>query len=116
VIFAGEVADSELEAQLERCEVFVAPSRYESFGLVFLEAMMFGKAVVGCRAGGMMEVIDEGVTGLLAEPGDSNSLAREKLTERTLQFYEAVLDRAAVGCRGAAGACDLDEVVGAGLR
>jgi glycosyltransferase involved in cell wall biosynthesis len=52
----------------------VAPSRYESFGLVFLEARMFGKPVIGCRAGGMIEVIEEGVTGLLAEPGDAASL------------------------------------------
>src|SRR6202011_6048084 len=56
------------------CDVFVAPSRYESFGLIFLEAMMFAKPVVGCRAGGMPEVIADGITGLLAEPGDTASL------------------------------------------
>jgi len=120
VIFAGKVSDAELERQLARCDVFVAPSRYESFGLVFLEAMIFGKPVVGCRAGGMTEVIHEGVSGLLAEPGDAESLAaaltqlltdpakraamgqagrarflahftREKMTDRTLDFYREVL-------------------------
>jgi len=124
VIFTGEVSDEKLEAYLTQCDIFVAPSRYESFGLVFLEAMMFGKPVVGCRSGGMIEVIEEGVTGLLAEPGDTVSLetaidallsdssqreafgragrerylqhyTREKLTERTLGFYRRVLDRAA---------------------
>jgi glycogen synthase len=74
VVFAGEVSDAQLESHLQACDIFVAPSRYESFGLVFLEAMMFGKPVVGCRAGGMSEVIEEGVTGLLAEPGDVASL------------------------------------------
>ena len=37
--------------------------------------MMFGKPVIGCRAGGMPEVIEDGVSGLLAAPGDANSLA-----------------------------------------
>jgi hypothetical protein len=120
VIFAGEVSDAQLERQLQECDVFAAPSRYESFGLVFLEAMMFGKPVVGCRAGGMNEVIEEGITGLLAEPGDVPSLAvaigtlledaetramlgragrerylqlytREALIKRTLKFYRQTL-------------------------
>jgi glycogen synthase len=124
VSFAGEVSDAQLETHLQQCDVFVAPSRYESFGLVFLEAMMFGKPMVGCRAGGMTEVVEEGVTGLLAEPGDVVSLTsaigvlledagkrrefgragrqrylslytREALVERTLKFYRATLTRRA---------------------
>src|SRR5580692_1889714 len=122
VIFGGEISDAQLEVQLQQCDIFVAPSRYESFGLVFLEAMMFGKPVVGCRAGGMVEVIEEGVSGLLAEPGDVASLVsaigilredaakrrefgqagreryrmhytREALVERTLKFYRQILTR-----------------------
>jgi len=54
--------------------VLAAPSRYESFGLVLLEGMMFGKPVVGCRAGGMVEFVTDGNTGMLAEPGDTVSL------------------------------------------
>lgn len=131
VIFPGEVPDETLESYLAGCDIFVAPSRYESFGLVFLEAMMFGKPAIGCRAGGMPEVIEEGVTGLLAEPGDAPSLAaaldtlladaakrealgragrdrylahytREKLTERTLQLYRQVLPPAAASEHAAA--------------
>ena len=124
VIFTGEVSDTQLETYLRGCDIFVAPSRYESFGLVFLEAMMFGKPAVGCRAGGMSEVIDDGVTGLLAEPGDVRSLVsaigallddaakraefgragrerylrlytRGALIDRTLKFYRATLARRA---------------------
>ena len=52
VIFPGEVSDAELESYLAQCDVFVAPSRYESFGLVFLEAMMFSKPTsVAAREG-----------------------------------------------------------------
>ena len=122
VVFAGEVSDAQLETHLNHCDIFVAPSRYESFGLVFLEAMMFAKPVVGCRAGGMTEVIEDGVTGLLAEPGDVPSLVlalsvllndpvkradfgqagrkrylrhytRDALIERTLGFYREILSR-----------------------
>jgi glycosyltransferase involved in cell wall biosynthesis len=83
VEFRGKVSDEELFAQYRDCDVFVAPSRYESFGLIFVEAMMFGKPVVGCRAGGMKEVIEDGETGLLAEPGDAASLlaALERLAD-----------------------------------
>jgi glycogen(starch) synthase len=41
---------------------------------MLVEGMMFGKPVVGCRAGGMVEVVEEEKTGLLAEPGDIPSL------------------------------------------
>ncbi|MDR3435678.1 glycosyltransferase [Telmatospirillum sp.] len=75
VRFHGEVPEAALKGFYQACDLFVAPSRFESFGLILVEAMMFGKPVIACRAGGMPEVIEEGVTGLLAEPGDVASLA-----------------------------------------
>jgi glycogen synthase len=74
VVFQGEVGDEMLRGFYAACDIFVAPSRFESFGLVFVEAMMYSKPVIGCRSGGMPEVIADGETGLLAEPGDSQSL------------------------------------------
>lgn len=76
VRFHGEVDEAELQGFYAACDLFVAPSRFESFGLILLEAMIFSRAVVACRAGGMTEVVEDGVTGLLAEPGDASSLAR----------------------------------------
>lgn len=77
VTFTGAVSDQVLFQHYADCDVFCAPSRYESFGLVLTEAMAFGKAVVGSRAGGMQEIVEDGVTGLLAEPGDAASLAEQ---------------------------------------
>jgi glycogen synthase len=74
VIFHGEVDEARLRGFYRAADIVLAPSRFESFGLVHLEAMMYGKPVIGCRIGGMLEVIDDGVTGLLAEPGDPHSL------------------------------------------
>lgn len=75
VRFQGEVQEIALRGFYKACDVFVAPSRFESFGLILLEAMMFGKPVIACRAGGMVEVVEEGVSGLLALPGDPSTLA-----------------------------------------
>jgi glycosyltransferase involved in cell wall biosynthesis len=47
----------------------------ESFGLVALEAMACGVPVIGSRTGGIPEAVDEGRTGFLVPPGDSEALA-----------------------------------------
>lgn len=59
-------------------DVVVLATRQETFGLVLIEAMRNGVAVVGTNAGGVPEIIDDGVTGLLFEPDNANDLA-EKL-------------------------------------
>jgi glycosyltransferase involved in cell wall biosynthesis len=58
------------------CDAFVMPSRGEGFGLVFLEAMAFGKPVVGGAHGGTADVIEDGVTGFLVEHGDTARLTQ----------------------------------------
>jgi glycosyltransferase involved in cell wall biosynthesis len=68
VEFMGMVSDEALETLYQSCDLFVAPSLYESFGLIYLEAMNYAKPVIGCQTGGVPEVVDDGVTGLLVEP------------------------------------------------
>ena len=75
VQFTGEINDAQLQTLYQACDVFVAPSLYESFGLVYLEAMNYAKPVVGCRAGGVPEVVEDGVTGVLVEPESPAALA-----------------------------------------
>lgn len=56
-------------------DLFVLPTVEEALGTAFLEAMATGRAVVGCRVGGVPEVVEEGKTGLLVPPGDPAALA-----------------------------------------
>jgi glycosyltransferase involved in cell wall biosynthesis/GT2 family glycosyltransferase len=116
----GRVDDAMRSTLYERCDVFVAPSRYESFGLVYLEAMSYGKPCVACDAGGAPRVVRDGETGVVVPVGDADRLAEalvelvqdparrarlgeaglrrvrehysvEAMTERSLEFYETVL-------------------------
>jgi glycosyltransferase involved in cell wall biosynthesis/GT2 family glycosyltransferase len=76
VHFEGVVSDAALRDAYRACDLFVAPSIFESFGLIFHEAMQYGKPVVGCRTGGVPETVADGVEGLLVEPGDAGQLAQ----------------------------------------
>lgn len=120
VDFVGFVPDKELEQYYRECDVFVAPSLYESFGLIYLEAMAYGKPVIGCDVGGVPEIIDNDENGLLIPPGDKKALFEailklndinvrklmgekgrekvknyysiEKMTENTIEIYKSVLN------------------------
>ncbi len=59
---------------LSRGTVFACPSVYEPLGIVNLEAMACGTAVVASRVGGIPEVVSDGVTGLLVPPDDPAAL------------------------------------------
>lgn len=74
VFFNGVVDDSKLNDEYSNCDIFVAPSRYESFGLIYLEAMRHAKPCIGTRIGGITEVIDNEITGLLCEADNRVSL------------------------------------------
>ena len=72
--FHGVLSDEAVQKLYRECSVLVAPSLYESFGLIYLEAMRHGKPVIGCGTGGIPEVIRDGETGLLVPPEDPEAL------------------------------------------
>lgn len=74
VIFTGFVRD--LAAAYSCGDVFASASDSETFGLTFVEAMHMGLPVIGVRRLGAKEVITEGKSGLLVEPGNAYELAR----------------------------------------
>ena len=71
----GPVSDDLKQDLLAATDLFAMPSRVDSFGIVYLEAWAYGIPVIGCRAGGVPDVISDGRDGLLVEFGDQASLA-----------------------------------------
>jgi glycosyltransferase involved in cell wall biosynthesis len=65
----------EIRDWLERANVFVHTSRWEGFGIVLLEAMLAGLPIVATRVSAVPEVVADGATGLLVEPGDVAGLS-----------------------------------------
>lgn len=75
VTFHGRIPDPALRARYAAADIFVCPSRFESFGLIAVEAMTFAKPVIAGDAGGLAEIVRDGETGLLVPPGDPAALA-----------------------------------------
>ncbi len=86
----------QVENVYHTADIVVVPSRWqEPLGLINLEAGVCRKPVVATRAGGIPEVVDDGVNGFLVEPGDVEGLA-----ERVAQL---IADSALRACLGEAG-------------
>ena len=66
----GFVAPRELGAYYERASVVVCPSRREGYGVTAREAMAYGRPVVASAVGGLVDAVEDGVTGLLVQPRD----------------------------------------------
>ena len=69
--FRGEVSDEALRDAYRDCDLLVAPSRFESFGLVFVEAMMAGRPVVALDQGAAPEVVGDDGAGVLVDEDTS---------------------------------------------
>ncbi|HPC74469.1 MAG TPA: glycosyltransferase family 4 protein [Syntrophales bacterium] len=74
--FVGQIPRHEIKKYLLNSDFAVFPSRYEPFGIVALEAMACGLPVIVSSAGGWCEAVEDGVAGVVVEPGDVESLRR----------------------------------------
>jgi glycosyltransferase involved in cell wall biosynthesis len=118
VRFEGSVPNEQIKSYLDACDIVVLPSLLEATSISGLEAMAASKPIVGTRVGGIPDLIEDGLTGSLAEPADSLSLAQcilrllkdydlekmgraarkrvldrftwKRTAERTIQFYERI--------------------------
>jgi glycogen(starch) synthase len=73
--FTGWQSPSEMTLRYAAADVLVVPSRYEPFGMVLLEGMLHGLAIVAADVGGPAEILEHGRTGLLFPPRDVKALS-----------------------------------------
>jgi glycosyltransferase involved in cell wall biosynthesis len=79
IVFTGALSEDKLKDVLKKCRFVVLPSEwYENNPRSILEAFALGKPVLGSNIGGIPELIEPHVTGLLFQPGDASDL-REKI-------------------------------------
>ncbi len=77
VFFLGIKERDFINKTLAESSILVAPSRYESFGLIFVEAMQFGLPVIACNVGGATDIVSNGLDGFLIE-----NFSYEELTDK----------------------------------
>jgi glycosyltransferase involved in cell wall biosynthesis len=90
VRFLGRLED--IRTVLAATDIFVFPSLREGLGVAILEAAASGLAIIASDSGGIGEVVEDGVTGILVKPGDSAALARA-----ITRIAAAPRERAAMG-------------------
>jgi len=77
VILLGQIPQRDLPLYLKIADVFVRPSRSEGLGNSFLEAMAAEVPVIGTRVGGIVDFLQDGVTGLYVKVGDPKEVAKK---------------------------------------
>jgi len=92
-----ELSRSEVLSAFHACDLFVLPTRGEVFGIVLAEAMAVGKVVIGANVGGIPDLIKDGKTGYLFEPGNYRDL-RQKITQ-AIEYRDLSKKISLAGCK-----------------
>ncbi len=71
----GSLSEDQCLAEMQQTDVFALASYTEGLGVVYLEAMAMEVATIGTSVGGVLEVIQNGINGLLVPPGEPEALA-----------------------------------------
>jgi glycosyltransferase involved in cell wall biosynthesis len=88
VIFKGFVSEEKLNFYYKNCDLFILPSKKEGFGIVFLEALSFGKIVIAGNKDGSKEALLNGEVGILIDPDNI-----QKIKETILKVLKKEIDK-----------------------
>ena len=84
IIFLGALSRDDVAKWMNKCDCFVLPSRYETFGVVYIEALASGRPVIGALNGGAEDIINN-LNGYLVPIDDI-----DKLAEKMLELYKNI--------------------------
>lgn len=84
IIFLGALSRDDVSKWMNKCDCFVLPSRYETFGVVYIEALASGRPVIGALNGGAEDIINN-LNGYLVPIDDI-----DKLAEKMLELYKKI--------------------------
>ncbi|MDE6832273.1 MAG: glycosyltransferase family 4 protein [Muribaculaceae bacterium] len=73
--FYGDISYDKVQELMNMCDLFCMPSYFEAYGLVFIEALVFGLPCIGRNCCEMPYFIEEGITGELVDTDDASELA-----------------------------------------
>lgn len=79
VVFLGALARNDVAKWMNKCDCFVLPSRYETFGVVYIEALASGRPVIGALNGGAEDIIND-LNGYLVPIDDVKELSNKMLS------------------------------------
>jgi len=97
IILTGFIPDEEIAAHFALADLYIMPSQKEGFGIVFIEAMFYGKAVIAGNKDGSVDALKNGTFGLLVNP-DSQQQITDAITEvinhkeKYIPGHEAVME------------------------
>lgn len=96
VSFLGKLAKEEVANQMQNADSFVLATRFEAFGVVFIEALACGTPIIGTKVGGPEYIIDK-KNGILVEPENSEALSTAMITlmENYSQYNKKEISRTA---------------------
>jgi len=88
VIFKGFLSEEKLNFYYKNCDLFILPSKKEGFGIVFLEALSFGKIVIAGNKDGSKEALLNGEIGILIDPDNL-----EEIKEAIIKVLKREIDK-----------------------
>lgn len=89
VFLLGKLTREEVAFNMNNCDSFVLASRFETFGIVFIEALKFGKPIIGTKTGGPDTIINE-ISGKIVDINDIEGLANAmEYVYENIKVYDA---------------------------
>lgn len=74
VVFTGFIADNELASHMNLGDIYIMPSKKEGFGIIFIEALFFGKPVIAGNLDGSVDALANGEFGILVNPESNEEI------------------------------------------